>query len=196
MSYNPDHHHRQSIRRHGYDWVYFVSICTQEKALFFEDVGVEAIAERCWLAIPEHFLMADLDEWVVMPNHVHGLVVIGGRESNGRHRPGVQLNAPTEGNRPGHQPPARRSFPQVSPHRDALGVIIRTYKGAVTTTCRCEGFGWFAWQRNYYDRIVRNDRELDNIRRYIFENPERWALDEHYPDSPKRRAPGNGPPHP
>jgi putative transposase len=200
MSYDPDRHHRQSIRRLGYDYaqagVYFVTICTQERALFCEDEGVKAIAERCWLAIPEHFPMVDLDGWVVMPNHIHGLIVIGGREGDGRCGPGVQLNAPTEVNRPGLRPSVGRSFPQVSPHRDTLAVVVRTYKGAVTTACRREGFGWFAWQRNYYDRILRSDRELENIRRYIFENPERWILDEHHPDSPKRRPSGNGPPHP
>jgi putative transposase len=162
----------------------------------FEDEVVKGIAERCWLAIPEHFPAVDLDEWVVMPNHMHGLIVIGGRERGGHWEPGVQLNAPTEGIRYSQRLSAGRSFPQVSPHRDTLAVVIRTYKGAVTTACRREELGWFGWQRNYYDRIVRNDRELDNIRRYIFENPERWALDEHHPDSPKRRASGNSPPHP
>jgi hypothetical protein len=86
MSEQPE---RRSIRLAGYDYaqggVYFVTLCTQGRAMFFADERVKEIAEQRWLAIPEHSVMADLDEWVVMPNHVHGLIVIGGRVCNLTH---------------------------------------------------------------------------------------------------------------
>lgn len=204
MSYDRERHHRRSIRRGGYDYaqdgIYFVTICTQGRVLFFDDEIVREIAERCWSAIPEHYPLADLDEWVVMPNHVHGLIVIGGQEGDSRERPGVLSNAPTMNARSGaaremQQPSEAALFPHVAPLRNSLGVIIRAYKAAVTATCRREGFLGFGWQRNYYDRIVRNDRELNSIRRYIFENPQRWEMDEHHPERLQRLRAGTAPPH-
>jgi REP element-mobilizing transposase RayT len=106
-----------------------------------------------------------------MPNHVHGLLLIN--RDGARGEQGVQVNAPTD-----------RGFPQVSARHNSLGVIIRTYKAAVTTACRRAGFDGFRWQRGYHDRIVRNDRELDNIRRYIINNPYQWENDEHYLATP------------
>lgn len=176
MPYDPQLHHRRSIRLRGYDYsqggMYFVTICTRDRALLFEDERVQKLAERCWLSIPEHFSAVELDEWIVMPNHVHGLLlindVVGGGEALG-----VQLNAPTD-----------VGFPQVSPKHSSLGVIVRTYKAAVTTACRQAGASGFGWQRGYHDRVVRNDRELDNIRRYIANNPYHWEHDEHYLAAP------------
>lgn len=156
MRYDPERHHRRSIRLKGYDYAqpgaYFVTICTRNKELFFEDDGLRIIAERCWLAIPEHFPYVQLDAWIVMPNHVHGVLWIVRR--------GVQLNAPTKG---------------ISPRRGTLSVVVRTYKAVVTTQCRRDGYGYFGWQRNYYGHIVR-DRE------YIFNNPLRWHLDRENPE--------------
>lgn len=168
---------RRSIRLRGYDYaqggMFFVTICTQERAWFFADERIKVLAEACWLAIPEHFSAVELDEWVVMPNHVHGLLLIsdvGGGAAQGVHHPLRRVpGAPTAG-----------GFPRVSPKKNSLGVVIRTFKAAVTTECRRAGFVGFGWQRGYYDRVVRNDRELDNIRRYIANNPYNWERDEHY----------------
>jgi REP element-mobilizing transposase RayT len=185
MPYDPQLHRRRSIRLRGYDYsqgeMYFVTICTQDRAPFFEDEAVRQLAERCWLALSEHFASVELDEWIVMPNHVHRLVLIsdvgGGGEQGAGQPPQWVVNAPTD-----------RAFPEVSPRRNSLGVIVRTYKAAVTTACRQAGFHGFAWQRGYHDRVVRNDRELDNIRRYIFNNPYHWENDEHYLATPADRS--------
>ena len=175
MPYDPQVHHRRSIRLREYDYaqggMYFVTICTSGRALFFADEAVKRVAERCWLAIPEHHQAVELAEWVVMPNHLHGLILLG--QVGGRGKQGVQLNAPTA-----------HTFPQASPKRNSLGVVVRTYKAAVTTACRRAGFEGFGWQRGYYDRVVRNDRELDRIREYIANNPYRWEMDEHYLATP------------
>jgi len=69
----------------------------------------------------------------------------------------------------------------LSPHRDTLAVVIRTYKAAVTTLCRRAGRDDFAWQRNYYEHIIRNEGELNRIRQYIIDNPSRWERDRNNP---------------
>lgn len=188
MAY-PDRRHRQSIRLRDYDYsragAYFVTMCTHERLLYFEDAGVRAIAEQCWDEIPAHHPHVTLDEWIVMPNHLHGVLVFngdggeskepgmaqerGGGQGGVRHE-GVQLNAPTAG------------AAEISPRRGTLSVVIRTYKAAVTTLCRAQGSNHFGWQRGYYDRVIRNERELQGIRQYIVDNPVKWELDENHPD--------------
>ncbi|MCL4248079.1 MAG: hypothetical protein KJ065_08015 [Anaerolineae bacterium] len=73
-------HHRRSIRLRDYDYrqegAYFVTICTQKCVLSFEDEALKVIAERCWMDIPGHFPHVELDEWIVMPNHLHGILVL------------------------------------------------------------------------------------------------------------------------
>ncbi len=73
-------------------------------------------------------------------------------------------------------------FSSMSPPRGSLAVIVRTYKAAVTTECRRTGHAGFAWQRGYYERIIRDDAELDRIRQYILDNPAQWEIDEENPD--------------
>ena len=76
----------------------------------------------------------------------------------------------------------------LSPQRHTLGVIIRTYKAAVTTACRSEQQD-FAWQRGFYEQVVRHSRELEAIRRYIYENPLKWELDRDHPANMRRFPP-------
>ena len=165
---------------------YFVTICTRNGELLFEEPSVNQIAKECWLALPDHFPSVALDEWVIMPNHMHGILVVeeGGtvrgveRRHDGR---GVQLNAPT---------PRDLNSPHsvISPQRGTLAVIMRTYKSAVTTRCRRAGYEDFGWQRNYYEHIVREESDLDRIRQYIHDNPLHWELDEYYPARELSRA--------
>ena len=76
----------------------------------------------------------------------------------------------------------------ISPQRDTLSVIVRTYKAAVTTLCRRERYAYFGWQRNYYDHVIRNGAELDRVRQYIQDNPLQWDLGRENPAVTKRRA--------
>ncbi len=120
--------------------------------------------------------MVELDEHVVMPNHVHGIIVICRRR-------GVQLNAPMTTNAATRNPDNVFSVisPHISPHRNTLAVVVRTYKAAVTTLCRRIGRDDFAWQRNYHEHIIRNEEELNRIRQYIQDNPLRWDADRNNP---------------
>ena len=175
MKYDPDKHHRRSIRLHDYDYsqdgAYGVTICTSNRELFFENSRIAAIAEQCWLKIPVHFPKVELDEWILMPNHLHGIILI----TNDVRR-GVQLNALAS-----RDPNKVQSA--ISPHSGTLGVIIRTFKGAVTTQCRTQGYIEFAWQRLFYDRIIRDEPHLNRVRQYIIDNPGKWTEDQYNPQN-------------
>lgn len=163
-----DAHHRRSIRLKGYDYsqpgAYFVTINTAQKQAFFDDPSIRQAAEECWREIPRHAPTVHLDQWVVMPDHVHGLLFL--------HELAMDLIDRTVVD------PTQSSDPlssEISPRSGSLGVIIRTYKAAVTTACRRIGRDDFAWQRNYYEHIVRTERSLNAIRNYIANNPRKLA---------------------
>ncbi len=169
--FDPAVHHRKSIRLRGYDYTqpgaYFVTMVTYQRDCLFgeikngemtlSDFGV--IADECWRAIPAHFPSVELGAHIVMPNHVHGIIVIHDN------RGGAIYRAPTV---------ERFGKPTVG----SLPTIIRTYKAAVTRTIGPQHNATTIWQRNYYERIIRTDREMDNIWRYIEINPAHWEDDE------------------
>ena len=176
----PPQSSRRSLRLRNYGYAqagaYFITICTQRRARFFENAMIHAIVEQCWLAIPEHVPFVELDEWVVMPNHVHGIIVIDHADNDFRradapneaHSTGVQLNAHASNDNAlqcnsdidtiRRDLPARdrkNRYSMISPHRDTLAVVVRTYKAAVTMRFRRAGYNDFGWQRNYHERIIR-----------------------------------------
>jgi len=174
---------RRSARLSSYDYgqagAYFVTICTRNRQLFFDRDMIRTIAERCWLEIPDHFPI------VVNANRRIGDDNIDTHRDNSEpdaiHGRDVQLNAPTannDDNNVDRDPANRHSL--ISPHRNTLAVIVRTYKAAVTTLCRREGHAIFQWQRSYYERIVRDDADLYRTRQYIIDNPANWNQDEHH----------------
>lgn len=161
MRHTDQNHTRRSYRLKGYDYAslgaYFVTICTKDRRPLFDHPDIRAIAERCWLEIPQHHGGAELDTWVIMPDHLHGIVFFTGE--------GVQLNAPTTTR------DSTDSYSTMSPTHDSLGAVIRTFKAAVTTLCRRGGNQEFGWQRSYYDRVIRDEGELERTREYIEQNP-------------------------
>jgi REP element-mobilizing transposase RayT len=130
-----------------------------------------AIAAACWQAIPGHFPHVELDAWVVMPNHMHGILWI------------LADALPDETARaePGRAP----APPRLAVKTGSLGAIVRSYKGAVTRQANLMNGtpGAKLWQRGYYDHIVRTDRALDRIREYIMCNPVLWAMDVENPST-------------
>ena len=192
MKYNSDIHHRRSIRLKDYDYsqagAYFVTVCTQDKeCLFGEITGGEIelsrageIANGCLVEIPKHSGNVDLDTFIVMPNHMHAIIVIDNHQcrgvacnalfKNGNAKSGVIYNAPT-GN----------YFSAISPQQYSLSVVIRSYKSAVTRLCNRNNL-MCQWQRNYYEHIIRSEIELNKIREYIINNSLNWEADENYKD--------------
>ncbi len=182
MAFNPGVHHRRSIRLKGYDYsqgrAYFVTICTrnrecllgavQDGKMVLNDVG--HIVESVWQGLPNHFPTVGLDASVIMPNHFHGIIIVG-----------AQFIAPCRVGRSGYAPTVGRDGKAdqegVMNHAPTLGKILRTFKAASTRLIRKTTLAEFVWQRNYYEHVVRNERALNAIRRYIQVNPLLWAYD-------------------
>ncbi len=157
-----NHPERKRLRLQGYDYssdgLYFVTICAKGRKYYFGEIrnGIMGLnemgilAHQFWQDIPRHFDHVSLDEFVIMPDHVHGIIVI-------------------------HSPVgARHAWPlQEKPNHQKIPVIIGSFKSAVARKIRQNHDFDFAWQRSYYDCVVRSERELDRIRRYIQSNPEK-----------------------
>ena len=173
---------RRTIRLPHYDYAspgaYFVTVSKHLRAYSFELEGVRQVLEQTWREIPRHFPNAATDEFVVMPNHVHGIVWVleghGAADQRSRVRPrevGAQHAAPL---RYGARRTSRRA---VQP--GSLGAIVRSFKAAAASRVNlARGTpGLPVWQRNYYERVVRNEGELRRIREYIQLNPVKWQFD-------------------
>jgi putative transposase len=183
---NPSRRGRRSIRLSEWDYTapgyYFVTICTHERQNLFDDSLFRQVAERAWQAIPTqpHAQRFTLDEWVVMPNHLHGILIIneiGGRDGEDElskdlvtHKSADEADAEQKVLLPSDR---RRLQP------GSIGSVVGNLKSLVARRInRIRGTpGARVWQRGYYDRIVRNQRELDAIRRYIRDNSLRWQED-------------------
>ena len=187
--FDPKKHHRKSIRLQGYDYsqagAYYVTSVTYHRDCLFGKIENEImilnefgkIADECWRAIPEHFPAVGLGAYVIMPNHVHGVIMINDDESasNGvvaQHVGATQCVAPT--------PTITRP---TGPKHGSLGAIIGSYKSAVSHRINKEYNATGIWQRNYYEHIIRNEREMDNIWRYIEANPAQWDGDDENPSN-------------
>ena len=172
---------RRSSRLPKHDYtsslMYFVTVCACNMECVFGSVGSDGkvtlsewghVVEACWLAIPEHFPGSALDQWVTMPNHLHGIVA---------------TEALTENARATHASPLRRSQPSDArgPVRRSLGAIVGSFKSAVTKRIREMGArpDETVWQRNYHEHIIRGKDDLQPVRRYIENNPIRWAAKYH-----------------
>jgi len=194
----PERFHRRSIRLKGYDHAqagaYYVTVCTHDRLSLFGEVvngvmmpnAMGHIAQRCWDAIREHMPMVVCDACVVMPNHVHGIVVITDVPVVGRGMVGAANSPPLRNAGPPNDPvdtpppdiPRKPSVAIMVPN--SLGHIMQTFKAAVSRQAVRDGLmprGTPIWQRGYYERIIRDDGEHDRIARYIADNPMNWNGD-------------------
>jgi len=193
MQHDPDKHHRRSIRLKGYDYAragaYFVTICVQNKECLFGNIAdaemrlndAGHMVARWWQELAHKFSTVETDEFIVMPNHFHGIVVLVGADlrvcpvPDTRAEPGANGGAPLR--------------------NVALGEIVQWFK-TITTNEYIRGveqhdwqpFAGRLWQRNYYEHIIRTDDELERIRDYIVGNPAKWAMDEENPKTVLPRA--------
>jgi putative transposase len=174
-------HQRHSIRLAEYDYTlpgaYFVTIVTHQREYIFgkihetqvhlTPIGETALA--CWLGIPVHFHNVSLDEFVIMPNHIHGIIIINDVSSVGtRHASSLQK-------------PSQHDKPH-GPKPNSLGAIIGNFKSAVSKRINEQRTapGAPVWQRNYYEHIIRDEKDLNSIRKYILENPMQWVEGDEY----------------
>ncbi|MFA4910834.1 MAG: transposase [Desulfobacteria bacterium] len=174
MKYNPDIHQRRSIRLKGYDYsqagIYYVTICTKDRECLFGNIvnfnmelsTLGKIVEQEWHEILKRFPDVELDAFVIMPNHIHGIIIVWATIVVAQNNRAGARPAPTIGKIIG-------TFKSLCIH-DWLGYVKENGLGTV---------GKF-WQRNYYEHIIRNETELDKIREYIITNPLNWESDENY----------------
>ena len=123
------------------------------------------IAEECWQAIPDHYPHVSLDAYVIMPNHIHGIIVINSTV-------GVQNFEPLR------QQYHTNQYQHIIPK--SLGSIMRGFKIGVTKWFRNHTDIHTVWQRNFYDHIIRNEEDLNRIRQYIVDNPMDWEKDQFF----------------
>ena len=173
MVYDAAKHYRRSIRLRGYDYrqagIYYVTICSFEKRCVFGKIENDEfipnaygrIVMDCWLDIKNHIPFPTLDEWQLMPNHLHGLLVLSAEKSAGGDSTESQFQVPA----------------------GSLGIVVRGFKAAVKRRINAaraerELAPVEVWQSNYHEHIVLDEEDLDRIRRYIIENPMNWETDE------------------
>jgi REP element-mobilizing transposase RayT len=161
--------------------MYFVTICAEDRICYFGDIFNEEmhlnnsgrIAGQFWLEIPKHFPNVVLDEYVIMPNHIHGVIFIDndGVQQNRRDETMPRLYTGYTGEHP--------HMSEISPQPGSLSVIVGSFKSACTKQIRLT-IPRFAWQSRFYDHIIRNERELHDIRNYIYYNPAKWSIDRNH----------------
>jgi REP element-mobilizing transposase RayT len=185
VKHDPDKHRRRSIRLKNYDYThvgaYFVTICTSNReCLFGEIAGGEMRLNEWGKVVGEEWTCSsdirkeiELDEFVVMPNHMHGIVIIS--DVVGAH---------------GRAPLQKNEIKRFYRRPRSLSSFIAGFKSAVTKHIneRRGTLGISVWQRNYYEHIIRSETALNTIRRYIRYNPSMWLHDEDNPAS-RRLAP-------
>jgi putative transposase len=172
---------------YGSDTMYFVTICTQGREHYFGEIEtgimilseIGKMAQQYWHEIPNHFTFVEFREFVVMPNHIHGIIIID-KYKNAHNDAnvetpnlGVSTTATTNPNR------QRTIHASEKWNPETLGVIINQYKRIVTINAR-KIHADFAWQTRFYDHIIRNDESFQRISNYIYNNPSKWTDDKFY----------------
>jgi putative transposase len=175
MPFNARRHHRKSIRRKEWDYsdpgAYFVTLCVQGRGCLFGEIidnkmvmtDAGLYAYNCWMEIPAHFPAVRLDEFIIMPNHIHGILILRDISVGANNHSPLQNHTKTSGT------------------SKTIGSIIRGFKIGVTKWFRGVVPDGVVWQRNYYDHIGRDEKELFRIRHYIRNNPLNWESDEENP---------------
>jgi len=190
MKYDPEIHHRRSIRLEGYDYsqsgYYFITICTHGKESLFGTIEKDAMdlndagkmIQRWWNELINKFANIKIDEYVMMPNHFHGVIYIV--ESAGTGQCDMSVGADLR------VCPIGKGEHTGSPLRpDSINTMIQWFKTMTTNEYirnvkqnRWKPFDGKLWQRNYYEHIIRDETSLGQIREYIVNNPRQWQQDE------------------
>lgn len=177
MPYDPDHHHRRSIRLESYDYTqdgaYFVTICTYQRECIFGDIvdgemqinNLGQVVQEEWLRTGER-ANVELDIFIVMPNHVHGVLFL------------ITDDEP-------HSPQSAYAHPITG----SLGTIVGAFKSAAARRINQlrDTPGAPVWQRNYFEHVIRDQAGYEYITRYVQHNAAIWAYDRLHPESDERR---------
>jgi putative transposase len=175
MPFDPTRHHRRSIRLRGYDYslpgAYFVTICARERrCLFGKVVDNQAyftqageLVVHSWDSLPQHFPEVELNAFVLMPNHIHAIIVLEEHAS---------------------------ASTVMDPKRPTLGQVVAFFKYQTTKGLNelWQTPGEPVWQRNYFEHVIRNEASLRQLREYVTHNAAHWQQDSLYSDDQGSRS--------
>ncbi len=193
---------RRCIRLKGYDYslagAYFVSICVQNRACLFAEIingkivltNAGRMVNTVWDELPEFYPGIDIDAFQIMPNHIHGIIILGNETHE---HPNVRATPRGRPDLPCGRPNMDAGQPRGIAHTMSLPDVVHRFK-TMTTKRYTDGvkqYGWSRfdrrlWQRNYYEHIIRNDNDLNRIREYIINNPAKWDMDRENPLRPHK----------
>ena len=156
---------------------YYITICTKNRECYLGDIKngemklsvIGEIVSDEWIRTKQIRKNVELDEWVIMPNHLHGIVIIDNDY--------VGCNVETHGHASLQTKPQTEHTNMFGPQSKNLSSIIRGFKGSTTKQIHLAGFHDFAWQPRFHEHIIRNKKELNRIHTYIKNNPLKWELD-------------------
>mgnify|MGYP000951584987 CR=1 FL=1 len=165
-----------------YRWAgaYFITICTANRIHYLGEIEnrkmvlspIGVLADVFWHEIKNHAQNVELGAFVVMPNHVHGILILTGNDNDNDNDNVETLHATSLRHK-------NEQMAKISPKSGSVSTIIRSYKSAVTKHAHRLGFE-FAWQTRFYDHIIRNDASFQTINNYIINNPVNWQEDKLY----------------
>jgi putative transposase len=205
MTYNPQIHHRRSIRLKGYDYTqkgaYYITIDVLDRTHLFGDIqnGKTVLSEagkivyEKWLWLFEEYNYIDYDEWVIMPNHFHGIIIIHDSPNNLNSIPDNFLIIPNDLCSGGSQTPPPTVNAQnnidlrTAPKRKSFGRIVGVFKTMTTKHINIllNTPGKIIWQRDFYEHIIRNEDDLERIQKYIMNNPSKGKKYDEYLGNPE-----------
>ena len=167
------------MKHWNYAWpaMYYVTICTKNRLHCLADIKNEQVylskignvAFDCWIEISKHFDNVKLDDWIIMPDHLHGIIVIEANDFGHPDGRGTTCRTSTV-----------RKFGYCQPK--SLSSIVGSFKGAVTNKCHKNNLD-FQWQSNFYEHVIRDFEDLGRIREYIAHNPVNWENSKNNPNN-------------
>src|SRR5690606_8271937 len=174
---------------YGWNAPYFITICTQNRSYYFGDIingsmrlsHAGVLADVLWYQIPHHAHNVELGAFVVMPNHIHGILILNdGGDIDNRRDKACLVSTGSDGD-PVEPPiassPSKNRFR--NPGKNTVSSIIGGYKSAVSRYAYRLGFP-IAWQPRFHDHIIRDDAEYQRINDYIESNPQNWNKDKFF----------------
>jgi putative transposase len=170
---------------YGQNGAYFITICTENREHFFGEIvtvdnvkkmqlnEIGKLADKFWAEISKHFPFVELGNYIVMPNHVHGILIIDKTNVVDDVVETLQCNVSTgNGNK-------NEQMAKISPKRGTISTLLRSYKSVVTKNSHFIHAD-FAWQERFHDHIIRNSESFERIQNYIENNVANWKEDKFY----------------
>ena len=170
---------------YGANGAYFITICTKNREHYFGEISngvmqlneLGLLAQKYWFEIPQHFPFVELGNFVIMPNHTHGILIIDKSFDNAVET--LHCNVSTIANTNRNNADKNEQMAKISPEPGSVSTIIRSFKSVVSKNARLIHAD-FGWQTRFFDHIIRNTQSFDTIQNYIANNPLNWEKDKFY----------------